>query len=333
MGCGCLKPNSLNNDKSLVVYVPDYTIIEPSENKEINEIKEKNSETNLIFSNRNNTNQTAKHLNLASKSAEKNKKENKTFIENENLNEILSKNSIVDYNNENKNNSILGRLKSNVLNQSSILEVKETRGKTFTKSIIESTTLNNNSPNPFDLDMLREINLIRTSPLTYSDKIKDFMKFINTDDKNNRKFILVNKKTKLNLLKGEEAFLNCLEILSELDNKLKSQKTFLRELELRDELKFPFPFDEPEKCISKEYIKETLLKLKSSMGFNFKMKGFHYDLSTNDPEISTVLQIVDDNNSFGKRRNMLLDETIKYIGINIGKLKDNLFCIYMVFAS
>jgi len=291
MGCGCLKPTSLNNDKNFSFNVPCNIIEEPSVN---NEKKEKPGENN-------------ENKDLISNSSKKNK----------------------------NNNFISGKIKNNSLCLSScILEESKTREKTYNNPIFECcSTLNIYSSNAFALEMLREINLIRTNPIAYASKIKEFIKFIYTDEKNNRKYILVNKNTKLNLLKGEEAFLNCLDFITELDKNLKSQKTFLHEFELKDELKFPFPLDEPDKCISNEYIKENFVKLKLSLGFRFKLKGFHYDLSTNDPEISTLLQIVDDNNSSGKRRNMLLDENVKYVGINIGKLKDNIFCIYLVFAS
>lgn len=223
---------------------------------------------------------------------------------------------------------------NNLFTQSGIFEHSDTRGKTYSKSLMNTTSLNTTKLNfHFSLELLKELNSIRKNPISYSDKIKEFMKYINTDEKTQRKFFLVNKNTKINLLRGEEAFLECLNFIKDFDKEIKNLKKNLCELEIREELKFPFPNEEPEKCIDKEYIKQTLASLKKNLQKDLKIKGFHYDLSTNDAEISAILQIVDDNNSCGKRRSMLLEETVKYVGINIGRLKDNLYCIYLVFAA
>lgn len=217
--------------------------------------------------------------------------------------------------------------------QSYILDQTETRGKSYSKSIIICNTINTMMISAFSSDMVREINLVRLNPVNYTKKIREFMKFIKTDLNTQKKYFLLNKTTKINLSKGEDAFKECLYYISELGKKIKEEGLILNELELKDDLKLPFPIDNPEKCLDKEYIKENILNLKNKLDGNYRLKGFHYDLSTNDPEISTILQIVDDNNSCGKRRSMLLDQNVKYIGINIGKLKDNLYCIYLIFAG
>ncbi len=332
MGCRCEKPNTLNSE-DLEVYVPGYNVMEPFENhinnnslKNVNDI---NFTENLI--NDENAKEIEKELNKRENS--KDEKFANSNIHNmmNNLSRILSVNTS---NFENNNNYISNKITNFLQNQSVLnLDRSETRWKSLTKTLVNCTTLNLSFNNAFSLDMLREINLIRKNPTIYVNKIKDFMKYIITDKETDRKYILVNKHTKIKLMKGEEAFLECLNFIDEFDKKLKLNNKSLSELELKEELKFPFPNDDPEKCINKDYIKENLLLLKKNLEKNFKIKGFHYDLSTNDPEISTILQLVDDNNSRGKRRNMLLDENIKYIGINIGKLKDNLFCIYLMFAA
>ncbi len=225
-----------------------------------------------------------------------------------------------------KFNTFFDKNGGNNFNLSNELNISDTMGKTLGKSIYNSFY------DAFCSDMLCQINFVRTNPKIYTEKILKFMKYINTNKRNNKKFFLVNNKTKINLLKGEEAFYDCMNFIEDLDLKIREKQIILRELVLKEELKFPFPVENPENSINKDYIKENLIILKNKIGEKFKIKGFHYDLSTNDPEISTVLQIVDDNNSGKKRRNMLLDENVKYIGINIGKLKENLYCIYLVMA-
>jgi hypothetical protein len=55
-----------------------------------------------------------------------------------------------------------------------------------------------------------------------------------------------------------------------------------------------------------------------------QINGFNYDLSTNNSKIPLILQIVDYDNSNGKRRNIIFDDKIKYIRINNGKVKGEL---------
>jgi len=326
MGCRFLKSCEMFKDKNIVeIYVPGYNIIEPIENKENIENKAENDLSNI---NPDHSNDVSNHINI---NVCNGASQNLNLSQDNNINRNLSANSI-NLDISNINNSHLNQ-NTILINQSGLLDKSDTRGKSFNKTFALCTTRNMSFYNAFSIEMLKEINLIRLNPIFYADKIRDFMKFIKTDKNTNRKYFLVNKNTKINLLKGEVAFLDCLDFIKDFDMKIKETNKILNELELKEELKFPFPLDNPELCINKDYIKESLLKLKSSIKGNFKLKGFHYDLSTNDPEISTILQIVDDNNSGCKRRNMLLDESIKYIGVNIGKLKDNLYCIYLVFAA
>ena len=73
--------------------------------------------------------------------------------------------------------------------------------------------------------------------------------------------------------------------------------------------------------------------MNKKMKDQFYIRGFHYDININNPEYSTLMQIIDDYNSNGQRRCQILDKDIKYVGISSGRIKDNLYCIYVVFAS
>ncbi len=50
-------------------------------------------------------------------------------------------------------------------------------------------------------------------------------------------------------------------------------------------------------------------------------------------ELSVLLQIIDDTNSqFQRRKNIFLKDA-KYIGINVGRINESLFCYFLIFAK
>ena len=49
--------------------------------------------------------------------------------------------------------------------------------------------------------------------------------------------------------------------------------------------------------------------------------------------LSVLLQIVDDTNFMFHRRNNILNKNSKYIGINIGKIENGLYCYYLLFGK
>ena len=50
-------------------------------------------------------------------------------------------------------------------------------------------------------------------------------------------------------------------------------------------------------------------------------------------ELTTLLQIVDDTNSMNQRRNNIFSKSSKYIGINVGKMSNGLYCFYLLFGK
>lgn len=173
--------------------------------------------------------------------------------------------------------------------------------------------------------MLKELNEVRTNPSSYANKIRQFSGQVTFDENLNKSFFIVDANTKINLLAGKEAFKSCAELLS--------RQAPLCALELRQELKFNFPSQKPEICSSKEYITKTFMDLNNQAKGRYKIVGFHYDISVNDAILSTIIQVVDDNNSNGQRRRHILNERVKYVGINIGKVQEGIYCIYLVFAT
>lgn len=255
--------------------------------------------------------------------------------EEENIkNEILTKLNLSNLMNR-VNSSNTGTYFDNSLNFPTNVGDSSYYRKTY-KSLVESeknseSVIEQNKF--FERELLNEFNKVRANPLEYCEKIMKFSENIRIDKISKRSFYLINKNTKINLLKGKEAFLSCCEFLHGMNEKIKNKNLFLKNLELREELNFPFPYDDPSKCCDKDYISENIIKLNIALNNKLKIKGFHYDLSTDNAEISLILQIVDDNNSGGKRRNIIFDDKIKYVGISHGKFKNNIFCTYMVFAS
>ena len=226
---------------------------------------------------------------------------------------------------------------SNIINLSNFADSVDFKKSSFLKRFNDknSTSLMNlvAEDKNFDTNMLNLINAIRHNPVFLNEKIKEFIKYIKQDKSTNKSFFVVNNSTKINLLKGKEAFLSCCDFLQELSEKVKSKALKLENLELKEELKFPFPEQNPSICNKKEYITEKIAELNKKMQNKLRIKGFHYDMSPNNAETSLIMQIVDDNNSNGKRRNIIFDEKIKYIGISHGKIRENVYCVYMVFAS
>ena len=65
----------------------------------------------------------------------------------------------------------------------------------------------------------------------------------------------------------------------------------------------------------------------------YKITAFHYDKSCDNPQISLLLQIVDDNIGDCTRRKNLLNPNFNYIGITCVNIKENIFCYYCLFAN
>ncbi len=126
------------------------------------------------------------------------------------------------------------------------------------------------------------------------------------------------------LLRGEVAFKEVMEILE--------QKESVPKLEYRKDLVMDVPEGSKE-WFNKEIVNNLFTKKKEELKDKYQNFSFHYDIGTCNPEISTVLQVVDDNVGFnGSRRSNILNENFKYIGIGQAKDKTK-YCFYFVFAN
>ena len=87
-------------------------------------------------------------------------------------------------------------------------------------------------------------------------------------------------------------------------------------------------------CISESYQNQILTKIKNDLlKYNIQVNNFHYDIMNSNIELSVLLQIVDDTNSMFQRRKNIFGKNIKYIGLNIGKIENGLYCYYLLFGK
>ena len=183
--------------------------------------------------------------------------------------------------------------------------------------------------------MFNEINLMRLNPNLINQKIDKYINLIKTLSKYS--YIQVDKINKIKLNKGKKFF----ELSKSIIEKEKPVYPFI----LKNNLTFPFPEDLENDLIeinenqNFDFIKENYLtnalndfKIKI-IEKNLELLNFHYDVMNSNVELSVLLQIIDDTGSFFHRRNNIFHKTAKYIGINIKKLENGLFCYYLTFAK
>ena len=176
------------------------------------------------------------------------------------------------------------------------------------------------------------INLIRTDPINFIEIIKKYIEKI--IKKNNMFYIEINKDFYITLNKGKITFEECIESLKNIKNK----KSF----KLNDNLKFNFEemfnnniiekSDDIEYYTSMNFLEKILIYKKNEIKKLYDIKAFHYDKGSDNTEASAVLQIVDDSQADLFRRKNLLSN-FEYIGISTLKLKDNVYCYYLLFAN
>lgn len=125
--------------------------------------------------------------------------------------------------------------------------------------------------------------------------------------------------------RGEEAF-------RETAEKLRNNVPVLHDLEQRDELVITVP-EATADWKKNELITSALTKVKTSTQSVFSEILFNLDLGVNDPELSLVLQVVDDSNFKGRRAANILSKDLKYIGVSHASKGKKSFCVYVVFAK
>jgi hypothetical protein len=179
----------------------------------------------------------------------------------------------------------------------------------------------------FGISIMNEFNQARTNPLEYADKIEKHLDYINfTSNQQKQKVYYYSNDAypKISLAKGKPAFKESIKILRNLKP--------THPLEYRTDLAIPIP-SRSEYTDIKEGILECYKVKKLELAKIYKSIGFHYDNGGLNPEISAILQIVDDTNTNAIRRANILNGKYKYIGVSISKVKLNRYYIYITFAG
>ena len=165
------------------------------------------------------------------------------------------------------------------------------------------------------------------NPISIIEKIEMFKsKIIEKDNKilfdcGNNVYSLLNK--------GKKAFDDCIKFLS--------VQIALEPLELNNDLKIDINIEKEEKkdyYYSFEFIEKILNKKYEQIKNEYNILGFHYDLCSNNTEISSILQLVDDDiENHLTRRNNILNRNVKYVGISYVNIKENIICYYLLFGN
>lgn len=135
-------------------------------------------------------------------------------------------------------------------------------------------------------------------------------------------FLYIQEKVpKVTLNKGEAAFREAIEKLNNMGP--------VPKLTLRKELYIEIPEKEEYK---NEYINQLFSVKKEELKDSFKNITCHYDIGSSNASISAALQVVDDSNFKGARRNNILNPNFKYVGVGSHKVKTKNYCFF-IFAE
>jgi hypothetical protein len=175
------------------------------------------------------------------------------------------------------------------------------------------------------------INKTRTNPKSFIDTIKIWKEKIIY--KNNQYLLPISNEIYISLNKGVNAFDECITYLNQLEP--------MNSLIMKEELSINIEDNIKENYEESNYTSfsffEKVIKIKKKEleknNKKYKISGFHYDKSCDNPECSLVLQIVDDNMGDLSRRKNLLNPYFTYIGITTVIIKENVFCYYCLFAN
>ena len=205
-------------------------------------------------------------------------------------------------------------------------DILYTKKNISTKSMISSVNKNDYNSRIFYL-----INQLRENPKKYSDIILSNMQYINkkvkiiADDatgQNEEKMeIFFQKKVKIELFKGEIAFIEAAKFLYNLKP--------LNELIFKEEIKInKLPQTEEQIEDDKLFIKNQLNEINKK----YNISAFFKD-NVKNPEIGLMLMIIGDyKNSKNKKRNAILNPDYKNIAINSKFIGDK-FVSYFTFSK
>ena len=212
-------------------------------------------------------------------------------------------------------------------------EEKEEKEEKMTNknSVSVSSVISVSKKNDYNTRIVDYINKLRTNPKEYAKFILSNVQYIYkrvkiiADDltgQNEEKVeFYFKKKVKIELFKGEIAFIEAAKYLSDLNP--------LNELEIKEEIKINILPEKEEDIINdKIVIKNQLNEIKKK----FNISAFFKD-NVKNPEIGLMLMIIGDyKNSQNKKRNAILNPDYKYIAVNSKFIGDK-FVSYFTFSK
>ena len=324
-------------------------------NQEINKIKEENEK------------EKEQEQEIEQEIEQENEKENEkeNLQENKQENE-QEKNLKISYKknfkfeNKEKNTSEKNKLekKNNKSNSNSALNLinyeKKDTNKTKSSFLNEKDYLITINADYTKGSFISEINFARQNCKSYSNKIRNFKKKIEYDEVQKENFISINYK-KVFFSKELNSFDKASNYLENLHSDLENKFQILKNLEIIDELKIPFPNEDNKKIninnqkkfLNKNYLNSHIDLLKKKFEGKFYIVDYFFDICFNDPEVFVFLNTIgeydyenveedlknENENENNKMLNLLFNEDIKYISVNHKKLDKDFCLIYLVFAK
>ena len=194
-----------------------------------------------------------------------------------------------------------------------------------TKNLIEDNLIERD----FAVELFIQINKLRNNCLSYSKKIDFFSKFV--EEIEGEKYLSLEMTEFISnskLVEGLPAFKEAIKFLELYYKKYSSLKRLIHV----SELKIPFPQD-LKLVEDNNYIKNKAYEIQKKLKDKYEITGYTYDITYKDAELSTIMQIVDDNYGNKNRRNNLLNKDINYIGINHKQLNDEQYAVYILLAK
>ncbi len=234
-------------------------------------------------------------------------------------------NSNIDLNKEqslNHENLLIKTKDIKILNSSNN---NTTNDNIYDSNFSRESNKNNQNSNYLIYQLFEYLNKIRTNPMSIIDKIEKSKSRI--FEKENKILFDCGNNVYSLLNKGITVFDDCIKFM--LTQKI------LQPIELNNDLKIEFDLQNNSKkdFTSLHYITNILKKKLEFIKNQYFIIGFHYDVCSDNPEISSILQIVDDTGNHFSRRKNILNSKAKYVGISFVYINKHIVCYYLLFAN
>ena len=351
MGCNVCRFNNENNleyefkyPNSLNIYSNENIYENKEINKSIHKEKDKEKEKENILSSapliKPNKNEVINNLKSQLKNEENIDNMNKERVnKNDNTNNNIIKNEIIKIENKPNIPQIIKENKSNNKNNENILKSTNKQSENEKDNIKEKNKINvsinsvvsSSNKGDYNSRIIDLINKLRTDPKSFAEIILSNMQYINkkikivsdntTGHVEEKIQIFFQKKVKVELYRGEEAFIETANFLHNLKP--------LNQLIYKDDIKINIlPENEEEIKNDKFLLKDQIIEIRKKSNINAFFKD-----NVKNPEIGLMLMIIGDyKTSQNKKRNTILNPDYKYIAVN-SKFIGQKFVSYFTFSK